>query len=103
MHEMFNNDSNSGGGMIDWLVNRIFRFTSLREAIFAEVHFYDQIEATMNEPTSNLTWEEGGLWYGYTFNEMHNLYLFDDIGYETMTELWDNLWARDMEHGLSYK
>jgi hypothetical protein len=29
--------------MIDWLVNRIFRFTSLREAIFEEVHMYDHL------------------------------------------------------------
>jgi len=103
MHEVFNNDSNSGGAMIDWLVNRIFRFTSLREAIFAEVHMYDALDAAMDEPITNLTWEEGGLWYGYTYNEMHKTYLFDDIGYETMTELWDNLWARDMEWGLMYK
>jgi len=89
--------------MIDWLVNKLFWWTPLREAIFAEVHYYDQIEAAMNEPANNLTWEEGGLWYGYTLNEMHNLYLFDDTGYETMTELWDNLWTRDMEHGLSYR
>jgi hypothetical protein len=89
--------------MIDFLVNKLFWWTPLREAIFAEVHFYDEIESALKEPTTNLTWEEGGLWYGYTFNEMHNTYLFDDIGYETMTELWDNLWTRDMEWGLMYK
>jgi hypothetical protein len=89
--------------MIDWLVNRIFRFTSLREAIFSEVHMYDALDAAMDEPITNLTWEENGLWYGYTYNEMHKTYLFDDIGYETMTELWDNLWTRDMEWGLMYK
>jgi hypothetical protein len=61
---------------------------------------YDALDAAMDEPITNLTWEEGGLWYGYTLNEMHNMYLFDDTGYETATELWDNLWARDMEHGL---
>lgn len=89
--------------MIDWLVNRIFWWTPLRNAIFAEVHMYDKIEEALKEPTTNLAWEEGGLWYGYTLNEMHNLYLFDDVGYETITELWDNLWTRDMEHGLSYR
>jgi hypothetical protein len=89
--------------VIEWLVHKLFWWAPLRQAIFEEVHFYDQIEAAINEPTTNLTWEEGGLWYGYTLNEMHNLYLFDDIGYETMTELWDNLWTRDMEHSLSYR
>lgn len=89
--------------LVDWFVNKLFYWTPLRQAIFAEVHFYDQIEAALKEPTTNLTWEEGGKWYGYTLNEMHNIYLFDDIGYDTMTELWDNLWARDMEMGLGYR
>ena len=89
--------------MIDWLVNFLFRWDKLREALFAEVHFYDQIDAALNEPTNNLSWEEGGLWYGYTYNEMHKTYLFDDIGHESLTDLWDNLWTRDMEWGLMYK
>jgi hypothetical protein len=89
--------------LVDWFINRLFSNRYLREAIFAEVHFYDHIEEALKEPTTNLTWEEGGLWYGYTYNEMHKTYLFDDIGHETMTELWDNLWTRDMEWGLMYK
>jgi hypothetical protein len=80
--------------MIDRLVNLLFWWTPLRQAIFAEVHFYDQIDAARNEPTTNLTWEEGGKWY---------IYLFDDTGHETMTDLWDYLWTRDMEYGLSYR
>lgn len=89
--------------LVDWFINKLFYWAPLRQAIFAEVHFYDQIEAALKEPTTNLTWEDGGLWYGYTLNEMHNIYIFDDIGYETMTELWDNLWGRDMEMGLGYR
>jgi hypothetical protein len=89
--------------MIDRLVNLIFRWDRLRDALFAEVHFYDEVDRAMKEPTTNLTWEEGGLWYGYTLNEQHNIYLFDDIGHESMTDLWDDLWRRDMEMGLGYK
>jgi hypothetical protein len=89
--------------MIDWLVHKLFWWAPLREAIFAEVHLYDEIKAAIDEPTNNLTWEEGGLWYGYLLNEMHNIYLFDDVGHETMTELWDSLWVRDMEYGLMYR
>lgn len=89
--------------MIDWLVNKLFWWAPLREAIFAEVHFYDQIDAAMKEPTNNLTWEEGGKWYGYTLNEMHNTYLFDDIGHESMTDLWENLWERDLAWSLMYR
>lgn len=89
--------------MIDWLVNTLFRWGRLREALFAEVHFYDMINERLNEPTTSLSWKEGELWYGYTYNEMHKTYLFDDIGYESLSDLWDNLWTRDMEWGLMYK
>ena len=89
--------------MIDKLVNMIFRWDRLRDAVFAEVHMYDQIYRSLQEPTTNLSWNEGGLWYGYTYNEMHKTYLFDDIGHESLGDLWDSLWARDMEWGLMYR
>ena len=89
--------------MIDRLVQKLFWWTPLRDAIFAEVHMYDELDRVINEPTNNLSWEEGGLWYGYTYNEMHKTYLFDDIGEESLTDLWDNLWTRDMEWGLMYR
>ena len=89
--------------MIEWLARLIFGWTALREVVFAEVRFHDHIEAALKEPTNNLSWNEGGLWYGYTYNEMHKTYLFDDIGYESLTDLWDSLWTRDMEWGLMYK
>ena len=89
--------------MIDKIVDILFRWDKLRDALFAEVHFYDQIDAAMNEPTTNLSWKEGDLWYGYTYNEQHRTYLFDDIGHEELTDLWDNLSTRDMEWGLMYR
>lgn len=89
--------------MIDWLINLLFKSDKIREALFAEVHFYDQVEAARNEPIANLTWQDGGKWYGYTLNEMHNTYLFDDIGHESMTELWEDLWARDLGWDLMYR
>jgi hypothetical protein len=75
--------------MIDWLVNRLFWWEPLRRAIFAEVHFYDQIDAALNEPTDNLSWEEGGLWYGYTYDSNARRYYFDDIGHESLIDLWE--------------
>ena len=85
--------------MIDWLVNSIFRFTSLREAIFEEVHFYDAVDAALKEPSTNLTWcEEDGLWRGWTLKD--NTYLFDDVGYTTMVELWTNGILRDEDEEM---
>jgi hypothetical protein len=75
--------------MIDWLVNKLFWWEPLRRAIFAEVHMYDEIEASLNEPTDNLSWEEGGLWYGYTYDSNARRYYFDDIGHESLIDLWE--------------
>jgi len=86
--------------LVDWFINRLFSNRHLRDAIFAEVHFYDQIDAALKEPTTNLTWEEGGLWYGYTYDSNARRYYFDDTGYSSMTDLWDYLWTRDNKYGL---
>jgi hypothetical protein len=89
--------------MIDWLVQKLFWWTPLRQAIFAEVHMYDALIDAMNEPRTNSSWNEGGLWYGYTYNKMHSMYLFDNTGHEDMSDLWDYLWNRDMELEMTYK
>jgi hypothetical protein len=85
--------------MIDWLVNKLFWWAPLREAIFAEVHFYDQIDEAMKEPASNLTWcEDDGLWRGWTFSDEDNMYIFDDTGYASMVDLWSNSLLRQPEN-----
>jgi hypothetical protein len=76
--------------MIDWLVNKLFWWAPLRNAIFAEVHMYDELDRVINEPTDNLSWEEGGLWYGYTYDSNAGRYYFDDIGHESLIDLWEN-------------
>ena len=35
--------------MIDWLVHRLFWWAPLRNAIFNEVHFYDEIDKSIKE------------------------------------------------------
>ena len=64
--------------MIQWLVNRIFRWDPLRKAVFDEVRMYQSIDRSMWEyeksgPT-NLTWSEGDRWYGWTFNAVKYMY-----------------------------
>lgn len=41
---------------------------------------------------SNLTWadEAEGVWKGWTYSEKKNRYYFDDIGNESITELWSD-------------
>lgn len=80
--------------MIDWLVNRIFRFTSLRQAIFDEVHLYDHLDSIMSDPesmeTASLSWCEGDTWYGWTYDSNAKRYYFDDIGNKSIIGLWEN-------------
>ena len=87
--------------MIDWLVNKLFWWAPLRNAIFNEVHFYDEIDKSIKEhedmgPT-NLTWAEGDTWYGWTYSPEKNRYYFDDIGNVSLMGLWEDQWAREAE------
>jgi hypothetical protein len=82
--------------MIDWLVNRIFRWDSLRKAVFDEVRLYQSVDRALwehekNSPT-NLTWLEGDRWYGWTYNSSAKRYYFDDIGNESLMGLWEDQW-----------
>jgi hypothetical protein len=85
--------------MIDWLVNRIFRWDPLRKAVFDEVRLYQSVDRSLWEhersgPT-NLTWSEGDRWYGWTYNNNAKRYYFDDIGNESLMGLWEDQWARE--------
>jgi hypothetical protein len=84
----------NGWIMIDWLVNRIFRFTSLRQAIFDEVHLYDHLDSIISDPesmeTASLSWCEGDTWYGWTHDSNAKRYYFDDIGNKSLIGLWED-------------
>jgi hypothetical protein len=41
------------------------------------------------ETPTNLTWSEGDMWYGWTFNPEQNRYYFDDIGNKSISGLWE--------------
>jgi hypothetical protein len=87
--------------MIDRLVNRIFRWDSLRNAIFDEVHMYDEVDKRIkeykDEEPTNLTWSEGDTWYGWTYSKSKNRYYFDDIGNVSLMGLWEDQWARESD------
>ena len=87
--------------MLEFLVNRIFRWDSLRNAIFDEVNLYQSITRRMweyeNESPTNLSWSEGDRWYGWTYNPALKRYFFDDIGNESLMGLWEDQWAREFE------
>jgi hypothetical protein len=85
--------------MINWLVNRIFRWDTLRDAVFDEVNLYQSIDKGMweneNLRPTNLTWSEGDRWYGWTYNDKLKRYYFDDIGNESLIGLWEDQWSKE--------
>lgn len=44
---------------------------------------------------NNLTWAEGDLWYGWTYSPEKQRYYFEDIGYESLIELWEQQWKKE--------
>lgn len=85
--------------LVEWLVNRIFRWDALRNAVFDEVMLYQSVTKAMveneKESPTNLTWSEGDRWYGWTYNKSKKRYYFDDIGNESLMGLWEDQWARE--------
>jgi len=87
--------------MINWLVNRIFRWDQLRDAVFDELMLYQSITKAMTQRDHdnplNLAWAEGDRWYGWTYNRSQKRYYFDDIGNESLMGLWEDQWAREAD------
>lgn len=55
------------------------------------------IEEAMNEIPTNLTWDEGDVWKGWTCNSSRTKYYFDDIGNESIMDLWSEPFLRQAE------
>lgn len=66
---------------METLVNWLFKWSRLREAIFAEVNFYNSLNRLMKDPESKKVasafWDEGDGWRGWTIED--NKYYFSDI------------------------
>ena len=42
------------------------------------------------EINTNLTWDDGDIWKGWTYSLKNNRYYFDDVGNESLMALWDD-------------
>jgi hypothetical protein len=66
--------------IIDFLVDRIFKYTSLRQAVTDEVHFYDMIEKSLKDTNpGSAFWNDGDGWRSWTYSKERNKYYFNDI------------------------
>ena len=50
----------------------------------------EMIKEAMNEIPTNLTWDEYGVWKGWTYSPEKNRYYFDDVGNKSLMGLWDD-------------
>ena len=75
----------------------------LREAIEAVVHENDELLRILSqyeeEGPTNLTWSEGDMWYGWTYNSNAKRYYFDDIGNKSLIRLWEDQWLNKDRYG----
>jgi hypothetical protein len=76
---------------------KYFKFRkAMKEVIKSNYEFLMELaESERNEQSSNLTWDEDGVWKGWTYNRDTNRYYFDDIGNESIMGLWENQWAKE--------
>jgi hypothetical protein len=69
--------------MIEWLANRIFGWTRLREYIFEEVHMHDYINSIMGDPesmkVSSSFYPDNDGYRGWSQNQYTGKYYFNDI------------------------
>jgi hypothetical protein len=80
----------------------MIRYFKLRKAIKEVIKNNHEFlmalaEAERNEQASNLTWDEDGIWKGWTYNRDKNRYYFDDIGNESIMGLWENQWLKEAD------
>jgi len=85
--------------MIDWLINRIFWWAPLRDAIFDEVHMYDRLRHILADPEameigSSFIPDFDG-WRSWSHNKDKSRYYFNDIPEEDMMAAIERL--EDME------
>lgn len=54
-------------------------------------------EYEKDEVQTNLSWEENGMWYGWRYNPDKKRYYFNDVGYESLTDLWEDQSLMELE------
>ena len=77
----------------------LIRYFKLRNALRKVIKENDQLLRMLAESELedlkfghfNCAWQEekDRNWRGWIYNEKHNRYLFDDIGFESLVDYWD--------------
>lgn len=76
--------------MIDWLIEKLFKWDRLRMAIFAEVDWYNSISRTLNDPEAmeiaSAFWCESDGWRGWSIKD-NGTYYFHDIAEKSISDI----------------
>ena len=91
----------TGKKMIDWLVNRIFWWAPLRDAIFDEVHMYDRLRHILADPEameigSSFIPDFDG-WRSWSHDKDKSRYYFNDVPEEDMMAAIERLEEMERE------
>lgn len=66
--------------IMDKIVNNLFRWNRLREAIFDEVELYKEIDKRLKDNTpGSAYWNDGDGWRSWTYNKERSKYYFNDV------------------------
>lgn len=84
--------------MIDFIIRQLFKWESLRAAIYAEVDFYNSITRILNDPesmkTASAMWCEPDGWRGWTIKE-DGKYYFHDVPEKALTDIFEIMYEKD--------
>jgi len=76
--------------MIEWLVNRLFWWAPLRQAIVEEVHMYDYLSNIINDPEAMKTgasfYPDTDGWRSWSQDQDTGKYYFNDVPENSMID-----------------
>ena len=84
--------------MINWIVDNLFKWDSLRIALFSEVDWYNSISRTLEDPDSMKTvstiWCEPDGWRGWNLKD-EGTYYFHDLPENGIADIMDIIYGSD--------
>lgn len=84
--------------MINWIVDNLFKWDSLRIALFSEVDWYNSISRTLADPeamkTASAMWCEPDGWRGWHIKD-DGTYYFHDLPEKGIGDMMDIIYGRD--------
>ena len=76
-----------GIDIMDRVVNLLFRWDRLRNALMDEVYLYDMLKERLKDTApGSLYWNDGDGWRSWTYSEERKKYYFNDIPVDNLSD-----------------